>query len=67
MEGTFYETRMTIDLTRESAKSFALDDPESFTDFVMAYHPSVIIDYIKQCPKELIRFVKSGGLSEEDV
>lgn len=66
MNKPFYQTMLAVELTRETAKGFALEYPESFADFVMAYHPSVIIDFIKQCPKELTRFVMAGGLSEEE-
>lgn len=65
MNEPFYQTIMAIELTRETALDFALDDPERFADFVMAYHPDVILDYIKQCPNELNQFVRDGGLSEE--
>ena len=65
MNEPFYQTMMAVELTRETAKDFVLDHAECFAGFVMAYHPSVVIDFIKQCPKELTEFVMAGGLSGE--
>ncbi len=65
MNEPFYQTMMAIELTRDQARDFALEDPDSFANFVMAYHSSVVTDYIKHCPEELTRFVMAGGLSEE--
>ena len=65
MSKPIYSTTLQVEITCDTARDFCMDDPDSFVNFMLLCHQDAVVDYIRHCPEELSRFVRSGGLSEE--